>query len=68
MLDATRLLEDLGGPTEVARQLTGLGHPIGAGTVFAWKYRASIPSRWLGPLLAVARRKDIHMVVEDYIG
>lgn len=67
MKDVEGLLDALGGPATVHKALRALGHEIGTQTVYVWKYRRSIPSKWLGELLRVAQAQGKKLDLGKYL-
>lgn len=55
-----QIIEELGGPSRLARDL---GHPVA--TVSAWKHRGKIPARYWPDLVSLAREKSIKGVSLD---
>lgn len=52
------IIDALGKPRTLAENLGG----IPASTVAYWKHRNSIPAKWWGPLVRIARERQIDSV------
>lgn len=51
VINVKKLIDHLGGPTELQRKLEGKGHPISLKGVNMWGYRKRIPGPWLTTLV-----------------